>query len=68
MNKTLLRILFLWGIISVFPTATARAGGLYLNEFATPSMGTAGAGAQAWADNASTAFFNPAGMTQLDGN
>ena len=43
------------------------AGGLYINEFATPSMGTAGAGAQAWADNASTAFFNPAGMTQIDG-
>jgi long-chain fatty acid transport protein len=43
------------------------AGGLYIQEFATPSLGTANAGAQAWADNASTAFFNPAGMTRLDG-
>ena len=48
----------------------AHAGGLYLNEFATPSMGTAGAGAEAWADNASTAgaFHNPAGMTRLEGH
>jgi long-subunit fatty acid transport protein len=47
--------------------APAVAGGLYLNEFATPSMGTAGAGAEALADDASTnfAFHNPAGMTRL---
>ena len=50
--------------------APAVAGGLYLNEFATPSMGTAGAGAEALADDASTnfAFHNPAGMTRLEGN
>ena len=47
---------------------TAFAGGLYLNEFGTPSMGTAGAGAQAWANDASTSFHNPAGMTRLEGN
>ena len=49
---------------------TVQAGGLYLNEFATPSMGTAGAGAEAFADDAATnfAFHNPAGMTRLDGN
>jgi long-chain fatty acid transport protein len=48
----------------------AHAGGLYLNEFATPSMGTAGAGAEAWANDASTAFAfqNPAGMTRLEGH
>ncbi len=48
----------------------ARAGGLYLNEFATPSMGVAGAGAEAVANDASTnfAFHNPAGMTRLDGH
>jgi long-chain fatty acid transport protein len=42
-----------------------RAGGLYGSEFATPSMGTAGAGVAARADDASTAFHNPAGMTRL---
>ena len=48
----------------------AQAGGLYLNEFATPSMGVAGAGQEAFANDASTnfAFHNPAGMTRLDGN
>ena len=44
------------------------AGGLYLNEFGTSSMGTAGAGANAYANDASTAFHNPAGMTRLKGN
>lgn len=48
----------------------ALAGGLYLNEFATPSMGTAGAGGEAWGNDASTAFafHNPAGMTRLEGH
>ena len=41
---------------------TVSAGGLYLQEFGTPAMGAAGAGAQARADDASTAFFNPAGI------
>jgi long-chain fatty acid transport protein len=45
----------------------ADAGGLFLNEVGTPVMGNAGAGAQAEASDASTAFHNPAGMTLLDG-
>ena len=48
------------------PVRSAFAGGLYIQEFATPSMGTADAGSQAWADNASTAWHNPAGMTRLE--
>ena len=48
----------------------ARAGGIYANELGTPEMGTAGAGAEASALDASTAipFYNPAGMTRLEGN
>jgi len=48
----------------------ARAGGLYANEYGTPESGTAGAGAEAMAMDASTAipFYNPAGMTRLEGN
>lgn len=42
-----------------------QAGGLYLNEFGTPSMGVAGAGANAVASDASTSFHNPAGMTRI---
>ena len=43
------------------------AGGLYINEFGTPSMGVAGAGANAVAVDASTSFHNAAGMTRIDG-
>ena len=48
----------------------ARAGGIYANEYGTPEMGTAGAGAEASALDASTAipFYNPAGMTNLEGD
>jgi hypothetical protein len=53
-------LLSISAIVSV--EGAAHAGGLYLNEFATPSMGTAGAGAEAWANSASTAgaFHNDA--------
>jgi len=44
---------------------SAIAGGLYTQEFFTPSMGTADAGAEAWAENGSTAWHNPAGMARL---
>lgn len=44
----------------------SRAGGFYVGDFGTPSMGTAGAGANARADDASAAFHGPAGMTRLD--
>ena len=45
---------------------SAQAGGLYLPIFGTPSMGTASAGANAIAEDASTAIHNPAGMTRID--
>jgi len=45
---------------------SSHAGGLYLNTFGDPSMGTASAGAHAVASDASTAQTNPAGMTRLD--
>ena len=59
-------ILFAIAIGCVLLGGTAHAGGMYLGTFATPSMGTAGAGANAIAMDASTAFNNPAGMTRLD--
>ncbi len=65
MNAPLFGLILLAGSYS-----SAGAGALYLNEFATPSMGVAGAGQEAIANDASTnfAFHNPAGMTRLDGN
>ena len=52
----------------IFINTTALAGGLYINEFGTPSMGVAGAGANAVAADASTSFHNAAGMTRIKGN
>jgi len=59
--------IFLCGLMVFFLATPAWSGGLYIQEFSTPSLGTANAGAQAWANNASTAFFNSAGMTRIDG-
>jgi long-chain fatty acid transport protein len=55
-------------ILIVGLPAVGTAGGLYLNEFGTPSMGVAGAGAGAVASDASTSFHNAAGMTRIKGN
>ena len=44
-----------------------RGGGLYINEFGTPSMGVAGAGTHAVAGDASNSFHNPAGMNRIKG-
>ena len=43
----------------------AGAGGLYLYEVGSPDVGLAAAGYAARAQDASTAFTNPAGMTRL---
>jgi long-chain fatty acid transport protein len=53
--------------VGVLNTQTARAGGIDLYEIATPDLGLASAGYAARADDASTVFKNPAGMSLLDG-
>jgi long-chain fatty acid transport protein len=55
------------GILFLFSHSPAEAGGLYIQEFGTPSMGVAGSGAEAVAMDASTSFHNPAGMTRIKG-
>jgi long-chain fatty acid transport protein len=60
-------VLLLAFTLSILPRIS-QAGGLYLNEFGTPSMGVAGAGANAVASDASTSFHNAAGMTRIKGN
>lgn len=45
-----------------------QAGGLYLYEIGTADLGFATAGSAARAEDASTIFANPAGMTRLAGN
>lgn len=46
--------------------SSAQAGGLYLYEIGGPDVGAAAAGYAARAQDASTAFKNPAGMTRLE--
>jgi len=45
--------------------AQAQCGGICLYENTSPDMGRAGAGAGARAQDSSTVFWNPAGMTEL---
>ncbi len=47
--------------------ATANAAGFYIKEQSVTGLGRAFAGEAAVAEDASTIFFNPAGMTQLPG-
>jgi long-subunit fatty acid transport protein len=56
------------GLLSVLVPVHSWAGGLYITEFGTPSNGVANAGAVALANDASTAWHNPAGMTHVSGN
>jgi long-chain fatty acid transport protein len=46
----------------------SEAGGLFMSEFGTEDVALAGAGWAARAQDASTLFKNPAGMSRLEGN
>ncbi|MGA7875175.1 MAG: outer membrane protein transport protein, partial [Desulfoferrobacter sp.] len=53
-------------IALVLFSSSSFAAGLILYEINSPLTGTASAGWAALAEDASTAFTNPAGMTRLD--
>jgi len=63
-NKTTIFYLLLACVIAT--VSSANAGGLYLYEISGPDVGAAAAGIAARAQDASTAFTNPAGMTRLE--
>jgi long-chain fatty acid transport protein len=52
--------------LTLWMPSISFAGGLYLTDVGTPEVGLAGAGWAARAQDAATAFTNPAGMTRLD--
>lgn len=55
------------GLLGLLLTlSTGQAGGLYLYEIGSSDVGLAAAGYAARAQDASTAFTNPAGMTRLE--
>ena len=64
-----------WSLVSILValtvTSTAKitfAGGFVLNEQSVKSMGNAFAGSAATAEDASTIFYNPAGLTRFTDN
>ncbi|MGB8299660.1 MAG: outer membrane protein transport protein, partial [Azonexus sp.] len=64
-NKTTLRVLP--ALLATAFSGAASAAAFQLWEQNASGLGTAYAGSAAVADNASTIFFNPAGMTQMPG-
>ncbi len=60
------------GVAAILMAATTGAfgqgGGAHIYENGAPDMGLSYAGHSARADDAATAFTNPAGMTRLEGN
>jgi long-chain fatty acid transport protein len=64
--KLCYRFLLIQALIGLVFSTPAWAGGLALYELGTPDVGTAAAGWSARAQDASTAFTNPAGMTRLE--
>lgn len=65
MNKPAMIGVALAGV--AFAAQSLQAGGIILYELATPDVGLASAGYASRADDASTVFKNPAGMSRLDG-
>lgn len=55
-------------LLVILTVSPAWAGGLFLYEQGTPDVGLASAGYAARAQDASTLFTNPAGMTRLKGS
>jgi long-chain fatty acid transport protein len=62
------KVMFSFVMMLACLATNAFAGGLWLNEFGTPAMGKARAGAVAQALDASVTIHNPAAMSQLEGN
>jgi len=60
------RILCCVALAAVFAGGPAWAGGIMLYQFGSPDVGLAAAGYAARAQDASTVFTNPAGMSRLE--
>ena len=63
--KTATRSTVWAALLGIVITTSAWAGGLYLYEVGGPEVGLAAAGYAARAQDATTVFTNPAGMTRL---
>src|SRR5262245_21082246 len=59
-------IRFFFGVVALGLPLLAVAGSFFLNEQIVSGLGTAYAGGSAQAEDASTLFFNPAGIVLLE--
>jgi long-chain fatty acid transport protein len=66
MKNLMFNMLAITSLVMAIALPPAQAGGLYLYELGTPDVGAAAAGWAARAQDASTVFTNPAGMTRLE--
>ncbi|MGO1232583.1 MAG: OmpP1/FadL family transporter [Marinobacter sp.] len=66
-TNTLAKAVRLATLATIAAPASVMAGGFSLNEQSASTSGYANAGAAAYAENASTVIFNPAGMSKLSG-
>lgn len=66
-NKANLYSAIRFATLAAAAPASVLAGGFSLNEQSASAMGVANAGTAANPENATTVFFNPAGMSQLSG-
>jgi long-chain fatty acid transport protein len=66
MQLRILIIPFLLSSVFAMTATPSYAGGFYLQEQSAKETGRAFSGGAASADNASTVFFNPAAMTELE--
>lgn len=60
--------MFAVSVLTTLMTSNINAAGFSISENSASGMGSAFAGASAIAEDASTTYFNPAGLSKLDGN
>lgn len=65
-HSKILRVSLLSAICMTALTTGANAAGFYIQEQSVKGLGSAFAGSVTSIDDASTVYFNPAGMTKLD--
>ncbi len=65
-SKKLLSLLALTALSTSAATLSANAAGFYIQEQSVKGLGAAFSGSTTSIDDASTVYFNPAGMTKLD--
>jgi long-chain fatty acid transport protein len=66
-TSRILPVVSLVGLVGIFSVGTAHASGFALNEMSAATLGNAHAGAGAAAEDLSTIYFNPAGLTRMSG-